>query len=379
MGTTPPATTTPVSQPVTSVPAARLASAARAQVDLPEGKVSELRRAWPERLAGVWGATVQGRDRTANAFLGVSAGRVTVPAGPAQAARELAILRPLDGRPWGGGLVYVVTAAGGSSPGFPDTWDAHESPLPTGGTRVTLDMPEAWVAYAAAGGVGPPPAGPSGGGLAPRAPMGTATLDIGPDYALQWRYQFEGHVIDGPSGSPATASPVLSDEQLIAALDGARRRAHAPRSTPSAEPRLLTGHTDVVTVDLWALGPVYVDLGNGDNAAARLSPLGIDWAAPPAALVPLLSAADALPAGLLPADILPTARVAGGELVADVPAPLVEWSAGGASQRSPRVPGVAGEADMARAGRIRMKLDGGLRWVLEVADGASWRPAAGGP
>jgi hypothetical protein len=352
------------------VTAERLVDAARAQADLPDGRVLDARRAWEDRLPDLWGVTVESDDRRSNAFFRVSDGRVAVPAGYDQAARELSELAPLDGQPWGGGLIYVVTAAGGATPGFPDTWTADEAALQGGGTRVTVHMPETWVAYAAAGGVGPVPAATSAGsGLAPPAKMATATLDVTEDYRLQWRYQLGDGELDGPSGTPAESPPGLSDGQLVGALDGARRRARAPRAMPVREPKPFDGHPDILVVDLWALGPVYVRL----EAAAGDT---FDPAASPSTLIALLSAADALPPGLLPAD-LRAAQVAHGELTASVPAPLVTWSAGGAVQRSPRVRGVRTQEEMARPGRVRIKLDDSRETALEVAEGETWRPATG--
>jgi hypothetical protein len=360
------------------VSAERLAAAARAQTQLPDGRVTDVRPAWEDRRPDLWGVTVEGGDGRSNAFFRISGDRVAVPAGPDQAARELSELRPLDGRPWGGGLIYVVIAVGGATPGFPDTWSTEETPLPHGGMRVTVTMPEAQVAYAAAGGVGPTPSASSDrGGVTPPPIMATATLDITADYSLQWRYQLGDGEIDGPAGSPAETPPALSDDQLVAALDGARRRARAPRAMPGREPRAFAGHPDVVVVDLWALGPVYVQIGEAATAFARLTSLNVDWSASPSTLVPLLSAADALPPGILPEDLLSTAQVAGGELTASVPAPLAVWAAGGAKQLSPRVQGVRTAYEMSQAGRLRLKLDDSLEWALEVADGGAWRPANG--
>lgn len=354
----------------TAVNAEQLAGAARAQTDLPGGRVTDARPAWDDRLTDVWGVTVEGPDRTTNAFFRVSDGRVAVPAGFDQAARELRELRPLDGQPWGGGLIYIVMAAGGTTPGFPDTWSADETPLPDGGTRITVNMPEAQVAYAVAGGVGPAPSTPSGrGGVTPMPTMATATLDIAEDYALRWGYQLGGQQIDGPAGTPAESPPALTDDQLVAALDGARLRARAPRAVPAGEPRPLDGHPDVVVVDLWSLGPVYVPL---DKASLEL-----DWSAPPSTLVPLLSAADALPPGIVPDDLLASAEVAADQLTASLPAPLAEWSAGGGRHPSPRVAGVKTDAEMSRPGRIRIKLDESFEWALEIEDDGSWRPANG--
>jgi hypothetical protein len=95
-------------------------------------------------------------------------------------------------------------------------------------------------------------------------------------------------------------------------------------------------------------------------------------------LVAMLCAADALPPGLVPGDFA-GAVVDAGELVAQVPAPLVEWAAGDARYFCPRVPGVSSPDQMSRPGRVRMALDGSSAWTLEVADAASWRPAVGIP
>ena len=355
----------------TAVSAEHLAAAARAQTDLPAGKVTDVRPAWEDRLPDLWGVTVEAPDRTSNAFFRVSEGRVAVPAGFDQAARELSELQPLDGQPWGGGLIYMVMAAGGTTPGFPDTWSSEEAPLPNGGMRITVEMTEAEVAYAVAGGVGPAPSASSGGrGDTPPPTMATATLDITEDYALQWRYQLGEDDIDGPSGTPAESKPSLSDEQLVAVLDGARLRARAPRAIPVAEPQPSSADPDVLVVDLWALGPVYVRLGRA--VAPKLDP-----SAPISTLVPLLSAADALPPGILPTDLLDTAEVRDRELTAPVPAPLAAWAAGGASRLSPRVAGVKTNEELSQPGRIRISLDDPARYALEVRDGGSWRPADG--
>jgi hypothetical protein len=94
---------------------------------------------------------------------------------------------------------------------------------------------------------------------------------------------------------------------------------------------------------------------------------------PPATLLPLLQAVDALPPGLLVKDLLPGARIADGELVAELPAPLVVWAAGDGKQPSPLV---QRGADMTRRGRVRLPLGGALHWQLEVdAGGGSWRRA----
>ena len=355
----------------TAVSAEQLAAAARAQTDLPAGEVADVRPAWEDRLPDLWGVTVETPEHTSNAFFRVSGGRVAVPAGFDQAARELSELRPLDGQPWGGGLIYIVVAAGGTTPGFPDTWSSEEAPLPDGGMRITVEMTEAEVAYAVAGGVGPAPSASSGlGGVTPFPTMATATLDITADYALQWRYQLGEDELDGPSGTPAESAPSLSDEQLVGVLGGARLRARAPRAIPVSEPQPLDDDPDVIVVDLWALGPVYVPLGRA--GAPELDP-----SAPISTLVPLLSAADALPPGILPRDLLETAEVKDGELTAEVPAPLAAWAAGGARRPSPRVAGVKSREELSQPGRVRISLDDPARYSLEVRAGGSWRPADG--
>jgi hypothetical protein len=350
-----------------------LARVAAAQVAMPDGEVTDPRPAWPERAPDIVGLTVTGKDgaRTATAFVRVAKnGRVVVPAGPAQTARELAELRVLDHGPWGGGLIHVVTAAGGAMPAWPDVLDSEETPLPGGGVRITLAVTQATIQHAVAGGAGPAP-GPTTGaphsGATPPPPMGTATLDIAADYAIEWQYNLGGRAIEGPSASPATGLPALSGEQLMTALEGARRRARAPRAMPALEPRLLESIPDIAEVPLIGLGPVYVDLRGaaGKSPAERLAVLNPGWAsAAPRDLVAMLSAVDALPAGLVPDDLLPTASVAGGELVAEVAAPLVTWAAGGARQISPRVGGVVPPAALEHRVRIAVKLDRSLEWTL---------------
>ena len=351
-----------------------LARVARAQVGSPEGEVTNSRPAWPERVPDIVGLTVTSKDgkKNANAFVRVAAGgRVVVPAGPGQTARELAELRVLAHGPWDGGLIYIVTAVGGAMPAWPDTLSGQESPLPGGGVRITLKLTEATIQHAMAGGAGPSPGptvgAPHGSGVTPPPPMGTATLDIGADYAIHWRYQMGGREFDGPSGTPAPAAPQLTGQQLITAVEGARRRARAPRGMPSLEPRLLQNIPDIAEVPLIGLGPIYVDLHGaaGLPTADRLTAINQGWASAEAKdLVPLLCAVDALPAGLVPDDLLPTARVSGGELIAEVSTPLVAWASGGARQISPRVPGIASPAAMEQKTRISMRLDRSLEWTL---------------
>ena len=106
--------------------------------------------------------------------------------------------------------------------------------------------------------------------------------------------------------------------------------------------------------------------------------LDFDPSTPIATIVPLLSAADALPPGIVPGDLLDAdAEVRDGELNSSVPDPLAAWAAGGARQRSPRVAGVRTDEEMSQPGRVRIKLDDPSRYALEVRDGGSWRAADG--
>ena len=350
------------------VSAERLAAAARAQTDIPGARVFGLRRAWEERLRDLWGVTVEGRAAGATRSSASPTAASPFPPASIHAARELSELRPLDGQPWGGGLIYIVTAAGGATPGFRIAGTRTRRRGRTGRAHDRADA--VWVAYAAAGGVRPAPrprpGRPAGRDAARR--MATASLDLAADSSLQWRYQLAGRESTVPRArrrtprrrwattrwSPRSTAPGCGPPRRGRCRCASRRRCRSP---------------DVLIVELWALGPVYV-------ASEGTAP-SVDWAAPPSELVPLLSAADRLPPGILPQDLLTTAEVAGGELAASLPAPLAEWAAGGARQRSPRVAGVRSDADMAREGRVRIRLDGASDWALEVADGAGWSAARG--
>ena len=363
-----------------ATPAELVAMTARAMTDLPGGKTDEPSRQDMPGVPDLYSVSVAGPALRVNAFLQIVEGHVTVPAGLAQAGRRLAAMRALDKHDWGGGLIYVVGALGGLAPGWPDALVVNEAPGERGGTRVTLRVSEPWVLYAAAGGVGPAPRHApitGGGGDAPPLPEGTVTLDLGADYALRWSYAMADRDLGHCEAAAAAEAPALSDGELLDALLGARHRARAPRAVPIAAPRAFDAARapGVVVVELCALGPVYVDLAAGGAAAdKRLVALGADLArTPPATLLPLLQAVDALPPGLLVKDLLPGARVEGGELVADVPAPLVEWAAGDGKQPSPLA---KRGADLSRKGRVRLPLGGPLRWQLEVDAGAgAWRPA----
>jgi hypothetical protein len=109
----------------------------------------------------------------------------------------------------------------------------------------------------------------------------------------------------------------------------------------------LESQPDVLCVELWALGPVYVPAAGASVGERLAAPAG-----DPQELVPLLSAAGALPPGIVPDD-LRAAEISGGELVAELPAALLEWSAGGARAISPRVHGVP----EAPTGHLRVSLD----------------------
>ena len=167
-----------------------MARAARAQAAIPDGQVTDPRPTWRERVPDIVGLTVTSADEKVrtNTWLRVVDGRVVVPAGTAQAARELAELRVLDHQPWDGGLIYIVNAVGGAMPGWQDAPHAEETALPGGGVRITIKLTQASLEHALAGAPGPAPGATQpaagAGGATPPPAMGTATLDIGRDYAL---------------------------------------------------------------------------------------------------------------------------------------------------------------------------------------------------
>ncbi|WP_437996487.1 hypothetical protein WMF26_36365 [Sorangium sp. So ce185] len=364
-----------------ATPGDLVARTARAMTDLPGGTTDAPTRQDISSVPDIFSVSVDTPKLRLNAFLQITGGRVSVPTGLAEAGRRLSMIRALDKKDWGGGLAYVVGALGGMTPGWPDVLLATESLGEAGGVRVTLRMTEPWLAYAAAGGVGHAPRGAPiegrRGGIAPPLPEGTATLDIGPDYALRWSYTFDGRDLGSCAAPAAKEAPALSDGELLDALEGARHRAMAPRAVPGSAPRPhdAARYPGVVVVDFCALGPVYVDLKlAGAAAEERLAALGVGASTPPAVLVPLLQAVGALPPGLLVTDLLPSARITSGELVADVPAPLVEWAASCGTQLSPRIPRAG--VDMTRKGRVRLRLGGAIDWALEVEEGAGrWRRA----
>ncbi len=356
------------------VTAERLAATARLQTGMPDGTVGSPRRSWEDRIAGVWSVVVEDPGERRGAWLRVCGDRVSVPAGMAHAARELREMGPLAYPDWDGGLIYLVTAAGGATPAYPDVWDTVEHTTREGGVCITVRMTERAVAFALAGGAGQPGDGASAGGLPPPLPMTEATLEITPGYAMSWRYHLGGADHVGPAGTPASQPPALDEQVLIAVLQGARDRAQAPRAMPVAEPHTVDGLDGVFAVELFALGTVYVRVGDESTPGARVLQLAGD--ASPQEIVKELSAAAALPYGLLPIDF-GGARVADGELVADMAAPFVEWAAAKGGRACPRVPGAYAPDAMNRGGRVRLALDGSLHWTLEVDTGAGWAPARG--
>jgi hypothetical protein len=254
-------TTTPALLP----PRERIDAAAHAQLALP-GDTLALRRIYEDLVPDLWAMSVKGPDRLGVAVLRVAGGRITVPAGLDQAGRELAAMNVLSLPAWKGSLVYLVTAAGGMTPGWPDVPEAAEA-RDGGGARLVLSMTEPWVRYAASGGVGPPPSVSSSPGEGVKAPerVGTATLEISSDYALRWTYRIGGREIGSCGARPAAAEPSWTDEELLALVDLARQRAGAPRAMPESEPRPLEGKRPpgAVAVDLCAIGPVRVDVTPG--------------------------------------------------------------------------------------------------------------------
>jgi hypothetical protein len=372
---------TTMTNPASSAtPAEFVAMTARAMTDLPDGTTDQPTHQDLPGVPDIYSVSVDSARLRRNAFLQIIDGRVSVPAGLAEAGRRLASIRALDKQDWGGGLIYVVGALGGLAPGWPDVLVARETPGARGGARVTLRVSEPWVRYAAAGGVGPAPRHPAitGGGEAPPLPEGTVTLELGADYSLRWSYAVGDRDLGHCEAAAAGEPPALSGGELLDALEGARRRARAPRAVPIGAPRVHAAAkaTGIVVVELCALGPVYVDLGQAAAPAdQRLAAVGAELTTtPPATLLPLLQAVGALPPGLLVSQVLPSARIAAGELVADVPALVVEWIAGDGKQPWPLAlrPG----ADPSRRGRVRLPLRWPLRWQLEVEAGAgTWRPA----
>ena len=360
--------------PNDDVTAERLAAAARLQTAMPDGAVGSPRRSWEDRVAGIWSVVVEDPRARRGAWLRVCGDRVSVPAGMANAARELREMDPLTYRDWDGGLIYLVTAAGGTTPAYPDVWDTVEHTTREGGVRITVRMTEPEVAFALAGGAGQPGESASAGGLAPPVPMTEATLEITSGYAMRWRYHLGDADHVGPAGTPASQPPALDEQVLIAVLQGARDRARAPRAMPVAEPHPVDGLDGVFAVELFALGTVYVRIGDESTPGPSVIQLGGDASAEE--IVKELSAAAALPYGLLPIDF-GGARVADGELVAHIAAPLVEWAAAEGGRACPRVPGAYTPEAMNRSGRARLGLDGSLDWTLEVDSGAGWTPARG--
>ena len=356
------------------VTAERLAAAARLQTAMPDGAVRSARRSWEDRIAGIWSVVVEDPHERRGAWLRVCGDRVSVPAGMAHAARELREMDPLAYGDWDGGLIYLVTAAGGTTPAYPDVWDTVEHTTHEGGVCITVRMTEREVAFALAGGAGQPGDGASAGGLAPPVPMTEATLEITAEYAMRWRYHLGDTDHVGPAGTPASQPPALDEPVLIAVLEGARDRAQAPRAMPVAEPHTVDGLEGVFAVELFALGTVYVRVGDESTPGPHVLQLAGDGSAEE--IVTELSAAAALPYGLLPIDF-GGARVADGELVANMAAPLVEWAAAQGGRACPRVPGAYAPDVMNRCGRVRLALDGSLDWTLEVDTGAGWTPARG--
>jgi hypothetical protein len=357
------------------VTAERLAAAARLQTAMPDGVVRSPRRSWEDRIAGIWSVVVEDSRERRGAWLRVCGDRVSVPAGMAHAARELREMNPLAYRDWDGGLIYLVTAAGGTTPAYPDVWDTAEHTTRDGGACITVRMTERDVAFALAGGAGQPGDGASaGGGLAPPLPMTKATLEITSSYAMRWRYHLGDAEHVGPAGTPASQRPALDEQVLIAVLEGARDRAQAPRAMPVAEPRTVDGLDGVFAVELFALGTVYVHVGDESTPGPRVLQFAGDASAEE--IVTELSAAAALPYGLLPIDF-GGARITDGELVANMAAPLVEWAAAEGGRACPRVPGAYAPDAMNGRGRVRLALDGSLDWTLEVDTGAGWTPVSG--
>ena len=107
------------------VTAEQLAPAARAQAALPGGHgVRRCGAVWDHRLPGIWGVTVEPDGAGPQRVLRVADGRVAVPAGLPRPRASCASWARSTGGPWDGGLIYIVTAAGGATPGFPDSLDA---------------------------------------------------------------------------------------------------------------------------------------------------------------------------------------------------------------------------------------------------------------
>jgi hypothetical protein len=360
--------------PDQEVTAERLAAAARLQTAMPDGAVRSPRRSWEDRIAGIWSVVVEDPRERHGAWLRVCGDRVSVPAGMAHAARELREMDPLAYRDWDGGLIYLVTAAGGATPAYPEVWDTVEHTTREGAVCITVRMTERDVAFALAGGAGQPGNGASAGGLAPPVPMTEATLEITSGYAMRWRYHLGDADHVGPAGTPASQPPALDEQVLIAVLEGARDRAQAPRAMPVAEPQTVDGLDGVFAIELFALGTVYVRIGDEATPGPPVIQFAAD--ASPEEIVKKLSAAAALPYGLLPIDF-GDVRVADGELVAHMPAPLVEWAAAKGGRACPRVPGAYAPDAMSRGGRVRLALDGSLDWTLEVDTGVGWTPARG--
>jgi len=364
----------------------RLTAAALAQVGMAEGEVAAATPVYADRVPDLVSMHVRDDERSSVAVLHVHEDHIALPAGLPQAARRLAAWKILDRPDWKGSLIYVVMAAGGMTPGWPDELEVTESPLPGGGVRIELTMPALSVRYAASGGVGPPPRSASGGGGLPAPePQGKAVLDLAADYSLRWSYHDGTGTLATFAGRAATDEPALGEAELAKALTIARRRAGAPRAMPAVEPRLLDARYPGITiVELLGIGPVHVDLEQDDassdlrRAAARLAALGVDLDGEPAQLLPLLEAVGGMPPGLLASDLLAhIEKGSDGALVAELSGPLVSFAAAGATGLSPRSVqwSATSQPSWKPHGRVTLRVDkGSIHWTLESGDGSTFEP-----
>lgn len=244
-----------------SLPSELVDRAARAQLSIPDGKISELRPFFEHRVTGLWAVNVDAPARQGISVLYAPDGALLAPLGLAEAGRRLIAMDVFRDPSWTNGLFYPVLGAGGMTPGLPDYPEFSDRVTAAGELELVIAMEERALRYAASGGLGPSPQREPAGGPPVPVRKGEAIFTLGKDGAVRWTYHLDGVKLGGFAAAAATAPAVFDAALAIDLLERARVQAGAPRAVLAAPPHLLgpSALGERYRVELLGLGPVDVE------------------------------------------------------------------------------------------------------------------------
>lgn len=217
--------------------------AARQQLSIADGTLSELRPFLEHRVRHLFAVNVDGKGRQGIAVFYAPSddvGALCPALGLSEAGRRLVEMGAFGDPDWKNGLYYAVLGAGGMTPGLPAYPQFSDRVTAAGELELVLELEEPELRYASAGGVGAPPRRRmAGGGLEPPPRRGQAIFTVGKDGAARWSYQLEGAELGRFAAAPAGEAASCEAELALSLLEKAKAKLSAPGAVLAAPPRPL--------------------------------------------------------------------------------------------------------------------------------------------